>query len=375
MSPEKDESELVEGEDYSLDDLAPDENTPVKGVEGDLDELDGVEEEEKDPDSQESEPGIELEESEEMVQPGKGTEAEELVAKEEKEVEEEVIEEPVKKVEPGKEVTEEDTFDLTEKDAIFKVRGKEVKASELTNEQKAAYITKGMRFEERMGEMNTYERNLVDQVNREREILAKGAEALKDLRTRGVMPGGEPGKVTYPKELEPSEDDDESTAQVKTIGRQMFDQAQILNEQVEASKSSMGEAEAMREGQAMLDEITLHTEDFIGADPDTVIAVKALYPNLHIKDIVQKSHELNVSDERLELIFKARPELEKQLKEKHINEYLAKKGQARKVKARKSGSTRVTAKEKKPVLYDFDVAETEALKSFERREASEEEEI
>jgi len=294
----------------------------------------------------------ELEEDEEIEEDLEEEEEEEIEEKEE-EKEEEVVEkkeEEKTKEEIEAEKIKEVVLSVVGKDAIAKVRGKELKIKDFSPEDMTTYLQKGFRADELMREAAQTKK----QAESERTILSERTGDVDRILRQKEQPM-EVQKVTIPKELNEEEFDNDQTKALKAIGRGLYEKVGTLEQATQEQTST-------QQGQALLSEIKSHQEDYPIADTESVIVLKTLYPKAPVNEIMAEVHKNYSSKEHIEKIFKHCPDVKRHFIEQVEKAFLSKKQKAKRIPVKPAGgSTKVKSPEKIKFDSNFSFEDAEAL--------------
>jgi hypothetical protein len=262
-----------------------------------------------------------------------------------------------KQKEPEK--TEEDLIVKTiGKDAFLRVKGKDYPLADFTPEEIRTFLQKGLRADQLMRE-SADARKAMDQ---ERLTLqAQQAQVQQYIQQYMVQPSGaRPGQPAppVPPELQVSEYD---APEVAALKKTVVD----LKTQFDQIASGYRQQETSRGEQALVNEINSHRETYPLASLEEVIAVKLMYPQAPVEQLMQKSNEFYASEKYVEKVLQHKPELARALEDKAVAKYLAKKGQVQNVPGRKSGGGPghvVSKDEEITEKYDFEAAQARVKK-------------
>jgi len=269
---------------------------------------------------------------EEQPEPEEEAEPEE---KEEAEEKEEPAEKP-EKAETDKPAGKEKVAPIEEdqikwlpggKDATIKVKGKEYKLSEFKPDEVKTFLQLGLRGTQRFQEVAEKERQLAEK-EATLNAVADRVNLLQQQLARGGAPslGTTTAKVELPKELAPNDMDSEEMRVIKSAAAQSWTRSQELAQrldQIEGRTRSQQDAEA---GKAFVDNISKMKEaDYPNASLEEVIAIHSLRPDIPVREIVKKSHEIYSSRGHIDNVLKTNPLLRRELKEEMVAEYLAEK--------------------------------------------------
>jgi len=229
------------------------------------------------------------------------------------------------------------------------VKGKEYDLRDLSAKEIRDRFSKAGRFYERMQELASKEKTID-----ERERVAEdGARRAQEIMHR-YGDKADTAKVKLPDVLTPHEDDEPEMRAIKELNASMYQELKSLKSGYEEQGRTMAEQNLYRDLDA------LHKE-FPMMSREEVVAVKAYYPESDIRTVAENSHNNRVSDEYIDSVFEARPERLREIEEKAVEKYLAKKPGVKKV-ARKKSSTTVSSKSSsanKKVPHTFDEIEAE----------------
>ena len=297
-----------------------------------------------------------------------GTEDEEI-EDEEEETEEEVEEkEDVKKeeeevtkdVEKPEDLAVKEILSYLEKEGTtkIKVKGVERDLKDLTAEEIRVRLQKGDRFYDEMENLSVRRKELDER----EKTINQGAEQVNSLMARYSETGVKPDTAIAAPELQINAFDNEETKALKQY---------LTNLQGEVSNLKQTSAEQSNrvQSQNLLSEIDSLKDEFPLLSKEEVIAMKAVAEmegkSISARDIAEVSHRHYSGDKYFDAVLKARPEKERELKEKHIKEYLAKKGKAVKVGRSPSSSTaseKASSEKKAPKVNTFDEIEAQTPK-------------
>lgn len=287
--------------------------------------------------------------------------------KEEKEEKEEVSPDGEKeeKVETEKKLTPEEEADKKAMDEVihhldadgggtkYKIKGKEYDVRDLTPQEFKDRFSKAGRFYEAMEELA----NERKQVQEKERLAEEGARRSQEIMEK--YGGGKPDEVKIPTALKVLEDDPEDVRALKEMNAQMYTELQGLKTNYQQQAQTMTEQELFRQ----LDTVT---KEFPMASKEEIVAVKYNYPDADLRTIAERSHNNRISDPYIDAVLDARPERLREIREKAIEEYLAKKQQVTKVSRKKSSTTvsskASSAKKRTPRTFDEIEAQLDNVK-------------
>ena len=275
--------------------------------------------------------------------------------KEESEEVEEEKEEKEEVEEKEEEKDEEKELDEKIKEDIIKyldetggtkyiVKGKEYDLRDLSAAEIKSRFSLAGRAHQLMQEA-AEERKKITEERRVTEDAARRAQEI--MRKYGDE--ATPDKIKLPDVLTPHEDDEPDVRAQKEINAELYREVQALK----ASNKEQGDILA---GQNLEYALSTLEKEFPMMSREQVVAVMANYKDADIRVVAENSHNHMVSDEYIDSVFKARPEKLREIEEKAVEKYLAKKPGVKKV-ARKKSSTTVTKKTSeatKKIPRDFD---------------------
>lgn len=286
--------------------------------------------------------------AEEQPEPEESEEPEEEEAEEEPEKKE--PEEKPEKAEKaaGKEKvipTEEDPVVkyLGGKDATIKVKGKEYKLSEFKSDEVKTFLQLGLRGTQRLQEVADKERDLTAK----EAALNEAANRINLLQQRVERPAADQAAIhaELPPDLKPNEMDSEELKAIKSVAAQSWRRSQELAQRLDQYEGRAQSQQNAERDRAFVSEIAKMKEtDFPAASLEEVIAVHALRPDIPVREIVKKSHEIYNSRGHIDNILKINPLLRREIKEEMVREYLADQKRTPKVAGRPSSTgTRTVA--------------------------------
>ena len=271
---------------------------------------------------------------------------------EEEEEDEELIDE--KKVETEEKTQEELDAEKIKEDLIqvldgktkYRVKGREYDLNDLTGQEILDRFSKAGRFYERMDELAQREKLL----NERQGLLDRGASQVQGLMDKYGQIEGTQKEEQLPPELQPAEFDTEETKGLKSLIGNLSKEIGTLKQTQFNQQTSAGEDRLLYE----LD--TLH-KDYPLASREEVLAMKAIRPDIPTRNLMEASHDHYGGDEHFDMVLENNSEKLRELKERHIQEYLSAKAKGgKKIPRRKSSSTaskKISTKVKKvPTTFD-----------------------
>ena len=329
--------------DITLEDMGEDKelNTPPE------------DEKEEGPDQEEPEEG-KSEEADEVAKP----EAAKAVETEQKQT----AEQAAQKVEVDK--TTEEILKHLGMDSTLKIKGKEYKLSDFGKDDLLTYINKGVRFTQLTQELSKKEALVAE---REKTAEANAVEATKILSQYRQAPGPT-GKVETepPKELQPTEYDDESTKATKQIGLTMWKQAQDVTQRLNAIEGGIQRQQTEAETDRVMSEINAHRADYPLSSIEEMIAIHALRPNIPLNELARRSHAVYGSIDHVKEVFKHAPEVRKAIEDEIVSAYLARNSKAKVIPQKPSVQGSRPAPAAKVKITSMDSAGQAAKKAFAR---------
>jgi len=275
----------------------------------------------------------------------------------EEEVEEEVVEEEEVKEEkeevegddPYRKIREDTIKALPEgEDTLFVVKGKEYRAADIPAKEWVNILQKGLRADQLFSEMGESRRSL----EQERELARRGQEQAQRILDQYGQ-GDKDGKkqtTAVPDFLKPNELDTEDMKLLKQYAADVTNRVTTLETGAQSSEAQRYEGEILAEVKACAKEYPV-------ASIDEVLAVKSLYPKEKIDELMRLSNQYYSSLEFLQKALETNPTAARELEEKMVKKYHAKKGKARNVsvkRSRTSGTKKVSTKPSKKLGVDFD---------------------
>ena len=283
----------------------------------------------------------------------------------EEEVEEEVEEKEVAK-EEKKELTAEEKADKEAMDAVihyldeegggtkYKVKGREYDLRDLSPQEFKDRFSKAGRFHERMEELAQKEKTLT-----ERERLAEqGARQSQEIMRR-YGGEGKADKVEIPDAYKVHEDDMDEVKALKQGYADLYTTVKNLEQGYQQQVQTVTHQELQRQLDTLVQEFPM-------ASKEEIVAVKYNYPDADLRTIAENSHNNRINDQYIDAVFNARPDKLREIEEKAIEKFLAKKQKATKI-PRKKASTTVSSKassatKKTPRTFDEIEAHLDAFK-------------
>ncbi|MBW1975274.1 MAG: hypothetical protein JRI45_06850 [Deltaproteobacteria bacterium] len=271
------------------------------------------------------------------------------------ETEEETSEEKADEEDPYAKIRE-DILAIVGEDAVAKVKGKEYAIKDLDQQELIKYVQKGIRADQLMQEAAGMRR----QLETERELVERGAAAVRQLLAQQEQTGVQPGKkttddVSLPPQLKPTEFDSDEVRALKEVSADLYKQVQTLQKGVQESQA---------EGYAnqLLSEIKELKKEYPVAVVDEVLAAKSQYPDASLEALMEASNRYYSSLEFIKTALESNPQAKRELEEQAIKNYrakLEKNKRAPQRRSRTSASKKVSVKERlRPgISYDFDTAE------------------
>jgi hypothetical protein len=286
----------------------------------------------------------------------KKEEKEEEVEKEEAKEGKVEKEEPTKEEEADAKIKEDMIKYLDDEGGGTKyvIKGKEYDLRDLSPQEFKDRFSKAGRFYERMEELATKEKTLVE---RERTVEDGARRSQEIMRRYGTE--GKADEVKLPKAYEPHEDDTDTERALKAENAELYKRVDAMEKSSQQQVERMTENELMRQ----LDGLT---KEFPMASKEQIVAVMYEYPDANIRQVAENSHNLLMTDEHFNAVLDSRPERLREIEEKAVEKYLAKKQGTTKVSRKRSSST-VSSKssEKKtrtPRTFDEIEAQEDAMK-------------
>lgn len=285
------------------------------------------------------------------------TEEEEVVEK--KEVEEEKKELPTAEEKVKQDILNHFLGEDGKGSTVVKIKGQDFDLKDVPPAELKHW------FEFGGGGYKGFENNAVrtKELDRKEEVLNRGADQVNQLMARYGGAEGKTETATLPKELEINDalDNDETKALKNVIG--------TLTTKISNLEGGLSKQASDVQSRELLSEIEVLKKEFPCVSPEQVIAMKAVAEmegkNIPTRDIAEVCHRHYSGDEFFDSVLKARPEKERELKEKHIKEYLSKKGKAIKVGRSPSSSTassKASSDKKAPTVSTFDEIEAQTPK-------------
>jgi hypothetical protein len=247
----------------------------------------------------------------------------------------------------------EDILKVVDEDTILKIKDKELRVGDLSKDELVMHLQKGIRANDLFQEAAETRR----QLEQERALVTKGAQAVQQLLSQQ-----EQGKTrtsasldNFLDKLKVDEYDTENEKSLKLIAAEMAKELDTLKRDVHDSKKATYEG-------AVVNEIKTLKKQYPLASVDEVLAVKTSRPDASLDRLMEAGHNYYSSLEFIDEALKANPQAKRELEERVIRDYNAKKGKAKKVplkQSRTSGSKKVSerSRPKMGFGYGFDDAE------------------
>lgn len=252
----------------------------------------------------------------------------------------------------------------------LRVKGREFDVSQFSKEDVARYLQKGLRSDQLFEEAATA-RKEAERQQAVNEQAARQWQYLLQQRAQGQQAGPDQAG-NLPPELRPSEDDTPTETNLKRNAAQLWQEQQSFREFQHRQAQQAQYNQAATEIQSLRDDYPL-------ADIDSVVVLKAMYPQARIEDLMAKSHAFYSSQEFVEKTLSHNPTVRSVIAEKFINEYLAKKSEVNNPPVKGKGSGRAPAEGMKvPDQKDMDFKKAGAyLKEVlrKRQESGEEDDL
>jgi len=235
------------------------------------------------------------------------------------------------------ETTEEDPIvTRVGKDTILKVKGKEYKLSEFKPEEVQTFLQKGLRFTQLTQETADRERALDE---RERSLNASAQRLNALQRTQTELKPGATTEQELPKELKPNDLDSEEMKALKSVAAESWKAKQALTARLDALEGRANSQQVEEASKAFINDIAaMKKSDYPLASLEEVIAIHSLRPDIPVKEIVKKSHEIYSSRQHVDSVLSANPLLRKELKDEMVAEYLSERKKTGSVAGRPSPS-------------------------------------
>jgi hypothetical protein len=276
-------------------------------------------------------------------------EPEEEVKEEKEEVKEETAEEKKDKE------AMEDMLKYLDEDGggtKYVIKGKEYDLRDLSPQEFKDRFSKAGRFYQRMEELSAKEKTLTERERLAEEGARRSQEIMRKYGDQGTTE-----QVKVPDALKVREDDMDEVKALKEINAELYTKLGKLEQGYQQQAQTMTEQELYRQ----LD--TLTTE-FPMASKEEIVAVKYNYPDADLRTIAENSHNNRMSDDHFNAVTNAHPDKIREIEEKAIEKFLAKKQTAKRVSRKKSSST-VSSKssdKKTRTPRTFDEAREEDMK-------------
>jgi hypothetical protein len=259
--------------------------------------------------------------------------------KEDKEEKEEPEEEVKEEKEEVKEETAEEKKDKEAMEDMLKyldedgggtkyvIKGKEYDLRDLSPQEFKDRFSKAGRFYQRMEELSAKEKTLTERERLAEEGARRSQEIMRKYGDQGTTE-----QVKVPDALKVREDDMDEVKALKEINAELYTKLGKLEQGYQQQAQTMTEQELYRQ----LD--TLTTE-FPMASKEEIVAVKYNYPDADLRTIAENSHNNRMSDDHFNAVTNAHPDKIREIEEKAIEKFLAKKQTAKRVSRKKSSST------------------------------------
>ena len=250
----------------------------------------------------------------------------------------------------------EDILARVEDDTMLKIKGKEVRAGDLSKEELVMHLQKGIRADDLFNEVADMRR----QLEQERALVSKGAQAVQQLIDQQGSPqkSQDPALTQVLEKLKVDEFNDTPTEKtLKVLASELVQEVDTLRRDVQQGKVHTYESE-------VVGEIRTLKKQFPLASVDEVLAVKTSHPDASLERLMEAGHNYYASLDFVKESLSNNPQAKREYDDEVIRNYNAQKGKTKNVplrRSRTSGSEKVSTKARPKMGFNYDFDNAEAL--------------
>ena len=250
----------------------------------------------------------------------------------------------------------EDILSRVEDDTILKIKGKELRAGDLSKEELVMHLQKGIRADDLFNEVADMRR----QLEQERALVSKGAQAVQQLIDQQGSPqkSQDPALTQVLEKLKVDEFNDTPTEKtLKVLASELVQEVDTLRRDVQQGKVHTYESE-------VVGEIRTLKKQFPLASVDEVLAVKTSHPDASLERLMEAGHNYYASLDFVKESLSNNPQAKREYDDEVIRNYNAQKGKTKNVplrRSRTSGSEKVSTKARPKMGFNYDFDNAEAL--------------